>query len=215
MNIILSSINFVQRGIIASSNELKETILKNYKYYGFLISFLLLMLQSVTAQLPDFKKMTVQEIQEWQKKFVKEKTNGRANLNTFVPGPQVEQGFTTVSFEYHEDYTSSLPLLTEHAVSHYFGNGESAPVNYIGSNMMVYTASALNYREGGEAIDNNLVGTMTFVNSQTEKDANCTTTGRPIGRFMFSFAYDSTTKMALIGGEAQYIGVMPPCYVGI
>ena len=57
--------------------------------------------------------MTVQEIQEWQKKFVKEKTNGRANMNLFAPGPQLEQGFTTVSFEYHEDYTYSSPLRTE------------------------------------------------------------------------------------------------------
>ena len=56
---------------------------------------------------------------------------------------------------------------------------------------------------------------MTFVNSQTEKDANCTQPADQLEASCFRSAYDSTTKIAGIGGEAQYIGVMPPCYAGI
>jgi tetratricopeptide (TPR) repeat protein len=94
-----------------------------YKYYGFLIAFLLVMLQSVTAQAPDFTKMTPAEQEAYikelskmtpaqQEKYIKEQSLKKiAGINKTVAAAKANNDKVLQKIQaYRTDYTKSLPV---------------------------------------------------------------------------------------------------------
>jgi tetratricopeptide (TPR) repeat protein len=99
--------------------------MKNYKYYGFLIAFLLIMLQNVTAQTPDLSKMTKEEREGYiqqqalskmtkaqQEEYIKQLSLKKiADINSAVGQAKANNDQVLKKIQsYRTDYTKSLPV---------------------------------------------------------------------------------------------------------
>lgn|GEM_PF-2436203 len=99
--------------------------MKNHGCYGFLICFLLLMLQNVVAQTPDFSKMTRQQQQEYIKKMQQQQERLKQQLLkqfSESPVPQKQEKETgsvfitfkrTVLHKYNETKTENGTVNTQ------------------------------------------------------------------------------------------------------
>ncbi len=191
--------------------------IKSYKYCGFLIVFLLLLFQHVSAQTPDYTKMTAAQQEEFIKNVSKmtpaqvneyHKQLTKMNSAQLLEHTKIDKSTSAVSFEYHEDYTFNSGPHQEHAVSTVIGFTEAASVSYTGSKMVLKTVSQPNYTFG-MPIDNNLTGSISYLNTTVDPDDEKTITGRSNGNYVFSFSYDPTTNVGVFGGNAEYIGSWP------